>query len=88
MIPQLLVLLTLSGLVSEADVLRLMERQLPRSAGGDSLRWSLATGWSTVALPKGATGLELVPPAGDPRAGTLPCMLRITGGGDVLRAVP
>jgi flagella basal body P-ring formation protein FlgA len=88
MIPTLLLLVSLTGSVTQADMERLLGAQLPRAAGEDSLRWTLTTGWPELALPKGATGLELAAPPGEPRTGVMPCMLRITGGGEVLRAVP
>src|SRR5256885_15325592 len=80
------VALGLTGNISEGDVRHMVEAQLPRMLGADSLRWSLAYPWAAWRVPAGATDIRLSRPPGDPRPGMVSCEIEVLRDGVILRA--
>jgi flagella basal body P-ring formation protein FlgA len=81
-----LVALSLNGNLTSSDVRRLLDTDLPRTQGADSLRWSLSAPWMSLKIPAGADGVRLITPRSGLQPGYLSCIVQLVQDDEVLRS--
>ncbi len=82
----ILLAMSLSGSLGAGEVRRLLDEQLPRTMGQDSIRWTLTSPWSALKLPAGANGVRLVKPEAGIRPGVISCIVQVVQDDQVLRS--
>ncbi len=83
-----LLAMTLGGTLGSADLSRLLQEQLPGSAGPDSLRWSVSSAWTPVAFPPGTQEVRVRLPEGPARTGMRAATVQFLRDGRVLTSAP